>query len=138
MEWRSKMLESKGQIAALFVPLALGLGVISIGDGLGRVVAGSEPLRCELRVTESGDRVVLEGVVVAKTAVEGSYRMQVSRAGAAGSSDINQGGDFSATPGAPSTLGTVTLDSGGSYSAKLKVTWTGGSIECSERVRGAL
>jgi hypothetical protein len=124
--------------AALLVPLALGFGVFSISDGTGSADAGSQPLRCELRVTESGNRVVLEGVVVAKTAVEGSYRLRVSQAGGAGSSDIDQGGDFSAGPGAPSTLGTITLASGGSYNAKLKLTWTGGVIECSERVRSAL
>jgi hypothetical protein len=132
------MLEGKGRLAALLVPLALGLCVFSISDSTGSKDAGPQPLRCELRVTESGDRVVLEGVVVAKTAIEGSYRLRVSQAGGAGSSDIDQGGDFSASPGAPSTLGSVTLAGGGSYYAKLKVTWTGGAIECSERVRGAL
>jgi hypothetical protein len=143
------MSEGQGLLAALLVPLALGLGAIGLSDRMGSVEAGSatiarligqgmaKPLRCELRVTESGHGVVLEGIVVAKTAIEGAYRLRVSQAGGAGSSDIHQSGDFSAGPGAPSTLATITLGRG-SYSAQLRVTWTGGSIECSEHVGGAL
>jgi hypothetical protein len=143
------MLESKALLTALLVPLALGVGVFSISDRIGSADAGSppvaqliaqgmaKPLRCELRVTESGHGVVLEGIVVAKPAIEGAYRLRVSQAGGAGSSDIHQSGDFSAGPGAPSTLATITLGRG-SYSAQLRVTWTGGSIECSGHVGGAL
>ena len=67
----------------------------------------------------------------------GSYRLRVTKSGAAGSSDINQSGDFSAGPGEPGRLGTVTLGGdGGSYVARLTVTWDGGSIECTERIGG--
>jgi hypothetical protein len=133
------MSEVTGPLAGWFVPAALGVGVISvIASGIERVDA-SQSIRCEIQVKEHGNAVALEGVVFAKNAVEGSYQLRVSKTGGGGSSDINQSGDFSAGPGEPSTLGTVTLGGdGGSYIARLTVTWDGGAIECTERVGGTL
>jgi hypothetical protein len=126
-------------LAGWFVPAALGVGAIGvIASGIERVDA-SQPMRCEIQVKERGNAVALEGVVFAKTAVTGSYQLRVSKSGGGGSSDISQSGDFRAGPGEPSTLGTVTLGGdGGSYIARLTVTWDGGSIECTERVGGTL
>jgi hypothetical protein len=128
-----------GPVAGWFVPAALGVGVLGvIASGIERVDA-SQPVRCEIQVKEHGNSVTLEGVVFAKTAIEGSYQLRVSKSGGGGSSNINQSGDFSAGPGQPSTLGIVTLGGDdGSYVARLTVTWDGGSIECTERVGGTL
>ena len=133
----------KGPLAVWLLPAALGIGAAgAIHGSIERVGAGptaSQPLRCEIQIQEHGTSVALEGVVFAKTAVEGSYQLRVTKSGTAGSSDINQSGDFSAGPGEPGRLGTVTLGGdGGSYVARLTVTWDGGSIECTERVRGTL
>jgi hypothetical protein len=133
----------KGALAVWLLPAALGIGAAgAIHGSIERVGAGptaSQPLRCEIQVQEHGTSVALQGVVFAKTAVEGSYRLRVTKSGGAGSSDINQSGDFSAGPGEPGRLGTVTLGGdAGSYVAKLTVTWHGGSIECTERVGGTL
>src|SRR5919198_2389822 len=118
------MLILKGPAAVWLVPAALGVGVIGAIDGsIERVGIGpkaSQPIRCEIQVKEHGNSVALEGAVFAKTAIEGSYQLRVSKSGSSGSSDINQSGDFSAGPGEPSSLGTVTLGGdGGSYVAKL-------------------
>jgi hypothetical protein len=128
-----------GPLTGWFVPAALGVGVIGvIASGIERVDA-SQPIRCEIQVKEYGSSVALEGVVFARSAAVGSYRLRVSKTGGGGSSDISQSGEFSAGPGEPSTLGSVTLGGdGGSYVARLTVTWDGGSIECTERVGGTL
>jgi hypothetical protein len=133
----------KGPLAVWLVPAALGVAATGvIHSSIQRVDAGqkaSEPIRCEIQVNERGPSVTLEGVVFAKTAIEGTYQLRVSKSGGGGSSDINQSGDFSAGPGEPSTVGTVMLGGdGGSFIAKLTVTWNGGSIECIERVGGTL
>jgi hypothetical protein len=133
----------KAPPAVWLVPVALGVGIIGVIDSsVERVDAGQnapQPIRCEIQVEEHGRSVALAGVVFAEAAIEGSYRLRVSKSGGGGSSDIDQSGDFSAAPGEPSTLGTVTLGGdGGSYVAKLTVTWSGGTIECTERVRGSL
>jgi hypothetical protein len=132
----------KGPLAIWLLPAALGVGAAgAIHGSIERVgeQTASQPLRCEIQVQEHGNSVSLAGVVFAKTAVAGSYQLRVTKSGGAGSSGINQSGDFSAGPGEPGRLGTVTLGGdGGSYVAKLTVTWDGGSIECTERVRGTL
>ncbi len=122
-----------------FIPLALGLGVMVVASQASEhgasAKAESGPIRCEIQVKHEGGGVQLEGVVFASDAVKGSYRMQVRKTGGGGSSNINQGGDFRAGPQAPARVGTVTLGGDdGSYSANLKVTWDGGTVECEETV----
>lgn len=121
------------------VPAVLGLAAIAAGAGAaGAGSYGSQPLRCEIQVDERGNSVALEGLVFAKSAIEGSYHLTVSKSGGSGSSEINQSGGFSAGPGGPASLASVTLGGGGSYIARLRVTWDGHSVECTERVRGSL
>jgi hypothetical protein len=128
----------KGMLAVGLAPLALGLGVMGMIDGsiesADATQKASQTIRCNIQVEEHGRSVALEGVVFAKSAIEGSYQLRVSKTGGAGSSDITQSGSFSAGPDAPATLGSVTLGGdGGSYVAKLTVMWNGRSIECTER-----
>ena len=121
------------------VPLALSLGVISMIDSNTRPAAagssGPDLVRCEIRVKNHGSTLTLEGVALAKASVSGSYSMQISSSGGGGSSDIDQSGDFSASPGAPGSLGVVNLSgSGARYVARLHVTWNGGSAQCTKSV----
>jgi hypothetical protein len=122
-----------------FIPLALGLGVMVVASQASEHAAPAKaeagPIRCEIQVKHEGGGVQLEGVVFASDAIAGSYRMQVRKTSAGGSSNVSQGGDFSAGPDAPARVGLVTLGGDdGAYSAKLKVTWTGGSVECEETI----
>lgn len=128
----------KRSSAILLLPTVLGLGAVAFSTadaGQG----GSQPVRCEIQIKERGNSLTLEGVVVAKAAIQGSYQLHVSKSAGAGNSDITQSGDFTAAADAPTSLGVVTLGGdGGSYVAKLKVTSQGRSYECTERVRGVL
>jgi hypothetical protein len=88
--------------------------------------------RCEIRAEPNGRGVVLEGLVFADVPITGSYQFRISQQGAGGSSQINQGGEFEATPDGPESLGTVSIGSGpNSFSARLTVTWEGSVIDCS-------
>jgi len=131
--------------AAAYAASLLGLaaGLVAIGSTVEMASAGqngSQGVRCEIRVNGRGSGVSLQGVVHADAAVQGTYQFRVSKSAGAGSSDINQSGGFSVSARSSDELGAVTLggDSGSSYVAKLKVTWAGGSVECTERVRGTL
>ena len=68
------------------------------------------PVRCEMRATPDDDTVTLEALVHADRSVSGGYSFHVEGADGSGNSDVEQSGTFSATPGRPATLGTVTLD----------------------------
>lgn len=135
------MTAAKGPLGPRTVTLALGLGVMIVaaqtGEGGMKAEAADGSVRCEIQVKELRSGVQLEGVVIAKKAVQGSYNLQVSSSGGGGRSSINQGGDFDAQPNAPAKLGVVTLGGdGGSYRAKLKVIWNGEEIECEKKIGG--
>ena len=63
------------------------------------------------------DRHGSKAVAHSDRSVQGSYSFRVASGGAAGSSTIQQGGDFEAGPGRPATLGVASF--GGSYDAAL-------------------
>ena len=114
----------------------LGLGVLMAAPGEAAAGGGSG-LRCEIYQSHSGGGVVLEGVVFANGAVDGSYQFNVTKSGG-GSSSISQGGEFSVGSGGKSTVGSVSRGGEGSYSATLRVTADGHSVSCKERAGGSL
>jgi hypothetical protein len=87
--------------------------------------------RCEIRVDDRGDNVVLEGLVFTRAPVSGSYQLRISQKGGGGSSDIVQSGDFSIGSGETGSLGIVSLSmSTKRYVAKLSVQWDDGAPDC--------
>ncbi|MBZ0228738.1 MAG: hypothetical protein K8F58_09860 [Bauldia sp.] len=119
--------------------LLLGLGATGVAMGAGQAESASGPLRCEIQATTSGGMIALEGVVHADATVSGSYRFRVQSAGYSGNSNIQQGGDFTAGPDGPVTLGQVMLGASGAvYDASLTVTSNGMTVDCAERVGGSL
>ncbi len=130
-----------GNRSNVVLPGVAGLALGLVGVGTTIATAKSEPtaVRCEIQVKSSAGGVTIEGVAIAKTAIDGSYRLVITKSGGGGSSNINQGGEFSSAGGNRTSLGTVVLGGdGGSYTAKLTVLWDGHSAQCSEKVRGSL
>ncbi len=124
-------------LALAMLPLSMAAGAAFAGAGAGPSLEGpAGPLRCEIRAERQGNSVTLEGLVFAEAPLAGTYRLRVSQGGAAGSSQISQGGDFEAAPGEPESLGTVSLSSSGAYSATLEVRWSGGITGCSAGPHG--
>ncbi|MGX7873451.1 curli-like amyloid fiber formation chaperone CsgH [Mesorhizobium sp. ORM6] len=95
------------------------------------------PVRCEVSVTPEGGMVSLEALAHADRNMSGTYSFHVESAGRTGGTNIEQGGPFSAAPGKPAALGTVTLNAKDAvYDARLEITVDGKSIGCAERVGG--
>ncbi len=131
------MTKSLPLVSAPLVAVAMVAG--AVGCGAPAASAGeASGIRCEIRVSEHRGGVSLEGVVYARADVDGTYRLSVKSRGGDGSSNVDQSGDFSASPGQPNHLGEVSLDGGGSYVARLEVRSSAGTASCSERVGGAL
>jgi hypothetical protein len=96
------------------------------------------PVRCEIRATPQGGMVSLEALALADSNVSGTYSFHVERVGRTGGTNIEQGGAFSAGPGRPATLSTITLSANSAvYDANLEVMVGDKSISCVERVGGA-
>ena len=132
-----KLISFPAKLAAAAVGFAA-LGAAAGGGGNATADAPmSGPVRCEIQATSAGGMTTLEGVVHADIAVAGTYSFRVSGGGNGGSSNISQGGPFSAAPGASMPLGQVML-SKGAYEAILSVSFDGETISCSERIGSAI
>jgi hypothetical protein len=118
----------------LLLPLSIGWGASAVANSNRAEAVPQDPLAtlpaCEIRVDESGNTIVLEGIVFADADLSGSYHMQIRQKGL-GSSRIFQSGDFQVRAGAPGSLGIVSLAKGaGSYFATLSVRWHDGAADC--------
>ena len=91
--------------------------------------------RCEIQTTPGGG---LAAVVHATVAVNGSYTFKVVSSTRGGSSNINQGGPFSANAKAMVTLGSVSVGPRASYDATLTVTANGSTATCTDPIKPAL
>jgi hypothetical protein len=118
-------------LAVWLLPLSICWAAMAIADGDDgdRGPADRFPA-CEIVADQSGNSIILEGLVFGRADVSGSYHMQVWQKGL-GSSRISQSGDFKIPAGAPASLGIVSLARGsGSYSATLTVRWNDGAADC--------
>src|SRR5690606_4539177 len=107
------------------------------GEPATRAAAG--PVACEIKSASMNGMISLEAVIRSDVAAFGSYRFRVAGAGGGGGTNIQQGGNFSATPGAPVTLGRVMVgNTGGAYDAILEISADGETATCSERVGGRI
>lgn len=123
--------------ARRLLPVIVGAGLA--GAAFGPDVSAGAPLRCEIEVSGHGSAISLQAVVLAASAAEGTYRLEVSGSGSGGSSSIAQSGAFSVGAGARSAVGAVTLaGNGGSYVARLSVTSGAGTSRCTKRISGSL
>lgn len=130
------MTSSVKPLVASLLPLSLAWGAIAMpanGNGTWAEEEETAPQRprCQLRVDDDGDSIMLEGVVFARNPASGSYQMRVSQVSAGGRSNIAQSGDFIVESDSTASLGTVSLSNGVSrYVAKLTVQWDDGAADC--------
>jgi hypothetical protein len=121
-------------LAFLLLPLSIGWEASAMANSNSAEAVPEDPIAalpaCEIRVDDSGNSIVLEGIVFADADLSGSYHMQIRQKGL-GSSRISQSGDFQVRAGAPSSLGIVSLaKDAGSYFATLSVSWHEGAADC--------
>jgi hypothetical protein len=122
------------RFSALVVPALLGLSTMGVSMNISQADT-TGPLRCEIQAASASGMIALQGIVFADVSVTGSYLFRVVSAGGGGSSNIQQGGAFSAGPHGPVTVGQISL--GGSqaaYDAILTVSANGKTIECAGRI----
>ncbi|MFT3728340.1 MAG: curli-like amyloid fiber formation chaperone CsgH [Terricaulis sp.] len=98
----------------------------------------SAPLRpvCDIRATPTSHGVQISAVLAAQSAISGDYNLVITKTGASGSSDVQQGGAFNAARGERVTLGQTELglDRGDRFHAVLTLTDADGRV-CREELR---
>ena len=80
--------------------------------------------------TESG-MLVVEGVFQSPTALSGEYRFALRSSGPGGSTNVSQGGQFSAAAGTAISLGKVMVNAGSSVDVDFTVSADGKRLDCS-------
>jgi len=132
---RSRILGGYG--GRLFAAFAVALPASQIsalaGDQTMTVIAraSSGPIRCEIRKTGGEASVHLTGVVFSSSAIRGNARFLLTKSGPSGTSNINQGNDFSLAAGAETHVSNVTINlrHGDHAVVELHAT-SGGGIVC--------
>ncbi len=98
----------------------------------------SDRLACKIEIVRNPAGLELLALVSAPQPISGQYRLQVTMMAQHGNSTMNHGGTFTAGPGAPQVVGRFSLAGGGQYMAQLQVTADGHTIDCNERIGGAM
>lgn len=80
--------------------------------------------------TERG-MLVVEGIVQSPTVLSGEYRFSLKSIGGGGSTNVNQGGQFSVAPGTAVSLGRVMVNAGASVDVDFSVSADGKRLDCS-------
>ena len=115
----------------LAMPALLGLALVGIAATTG--FAGTNnagPVQCGIaEKTESG-MLSIEGKMLSSVPVDGSYQFRVQAKGPGGSSQVSQGGAFTAAANDPVVLGRMTINSGANYDAELAITANGVAVTC--------
>jgi len=133
------MLSTHKRLSAGIITLLLGLGAGGAAVNASQTSSNDAPVRCEIDVSTHNGIITLNGLVHTDLAIDGSYQFSVKGAGWSGSSNIRQGGDFTADPGDTITVAKVSLGANGArYIANLKIKADDTHIECSKTINDDL
>lgn len=113
--------------------IAIGLAVAALAANAG-LASSTGATQCGVAsITENG-MLALEGTILSPVAVTGEYRFAIRSSSNGGSSNISQGGYFTANANEATTLGKVMLNAGASYSVDLAVSAGGQKIDCNQDI----
>ncbi|ODT68199.1 MAG: hypothetical protein ABS75_21280 [Pelagibacterium sp. SCN 63-23] len=116
----------------------LRIGLVALAAlGAAGVAATAGPsdaaLACGVSTVTERGMLAIEGVLQSPTALAGEYRFALKSSGAGGSTNINQGGQFSAAAGSAVSLGRVMVNAGAKIDVEFTITSNGRSFDCSEQ-----
>ena len=115
-------------------------GLVAIAAlGIAGVAANAESpqatdLACGVSTQTEHGMLVVEGVFQSATALNGDYRFALKSQGAGGSTNISQGGQFSAAAGTAVSLGRVMINAGSDVDVDFTVSAGGKTLNCSAPV----
>jgi len=94
---------------------------------------GNSPVECSVIRSQDGGTVHLVAQVQSSTKLSGTYVFEVVKAGGAGSSQVQQSGDFSVQANKATAISSteISVADKARYEVRLVVKWPGGQQECS-------
>lgn len=115
-------------------PLLMGLGLAAAAVSSGQAATDpNAPIQCGVVSQTNNGMLSLQGVVLAKSNLSGSYQFALRSAGGGGNSNtINQGGNFSAPSQQVTTLTQVTINASSSYDLTFTIEANGQKLNCNQ------
>lgn len=113
------------------------LGLIALVAISGGAVAAANsnqtsPIACGVNTVSDRGMMSVEGILQSQTALTGEYRFSLRSQSNGGSSNISQGGGFSADAGATITLGKVMVSPDSHLNIDFEVSAGGKKYDCSQ------
>ena len=113
----------------------IALGLVAAAMAVSASLAGTTgDTQCGIASSSERGMLVLEGTIVSPVALSGEYRFAVQSSGNGGSSNISQGGYFTAQANKPTALGKVLINAGSRYEIVLDVMAGGQKIACDQEL----
>ena len=114
--------------------IAIGLAVAALAASAGLANSASGDTTCGIATSSERGMLALEGTILSPVALSGEYRLAIRSSGGGGSSNISQGGYFTANANEATTLGKVLINAGSSYSIDFDVSAGGQKIDCDQDI----
>lgn len=114
--------------------IALGLVLAGLAASAGFANSSNGSVQCGIAKTNQQGMLSLEGTILSPVAVSGEYRFAIRSSSNGGSSNISQGGYFTANANEATPLGRVMVNAGSTYDIEFDVTAGGQKIDCSQDV----
>lgn len=113
--------------------LALGLVVAALAASAG-LANSTGATQCGITTSAERGMLALEGTILSPVALDGEYRFAIQSSSNGGSSNISQGGYFTAKANEATPLGKVLINAGATYSVVFDVSAGGHKIDCNQDV----
>lgn len=114
-------------------PVLFGLGLTGFAVSSGQAATDpNAPIQCGVASHTDGGMLMIEGVVLAKSNLGGSYQFQLNSSSGGGNNSISQGGNFSATAHQVTTLGQVSINAGSRYTLDFTIQANGQKLDCTQ------
>lgn len=122
---------SKAWIMAPLLALTL-VAAAALGSAPPHAPPGA---RCEVRLTQIPEGLRIAGVVHGRPGVSGVYRLQLTKSGAGGDSQVSQGGAYTISASSETTVSEsdFNLAPGDVYRVSMTATGATGAMHCDRR-----
>ena len=118
--------------------IALGIAITAIAASAGMANPGTSSVQCGIAKTTQNGMLALEGTLTSPVAVSGEYRFAIQSSSNGGSSNISQGGYFSAKANEATPLGKVLVNAGSAVDINFNVTANGKKLDCGKELASLL
>lgn len=113
--------------------LAAAAALAAIGFAANANAAAGGDFACGVTTKTEGGMLAIVGTLVSPKPLAGEYRFALKSSGGGGSTNISQGGQFSAAPNAEISLGQIMVNADAHVNVDFTVTANGKTFDCSQK-----